>query len=72
MITLSLAEVYCADRDKAEYYSTIISDNSHYPKKQWHVFQHVFDKGHHQSEKSLASFLNQKSKGLMTCSQLLP
>ena len=60
------------NRDEAEYYSTIISDNSHDPKKLWHALRHVLDKGHkmtlppHQSEKSLAikfaSFFNQKIK----------
>ena len=33
------------NRDKAEYYSTIINDNSHDPKKLWHALQHVLDKG---------------------------
>ena len=60
------------NRDKAEYYSTIISDNSHDPKKLWHTLCHVLDKGQemtlppHQSEKSLAnkfaSFFYQKIK----------
>ena len=60
------------NRDKAEYYSTIISDNSHDPKKLWHTLRHVLDKGQemtlppHQSEKSLAnkfaSFFHQKIK----------
>ena len=55
------------NRDKAEYYSTIISDNSHDPKKLWHTLRH---KGQemtlppHKSEKSLAnkfaSFFHQK------------
>ena len=60
------------NRDKAEYYSTIISGNSHDPKKLWHALRHVLDKGHemtlppHQSEQSLAnqflSFFTQKIK----------
>ena len=60
------------NRDKVEYYSTVISDNSHDPKKLWHALQHVLNKGHemtlppHQLEKSLAnkfaSFFNQKIK----------
>ena len=60
------------NRDKAEYYSTIISDNSHEPKKLWHTLCHILDKGQemtlppHQSEKSLAnkfaSFFHQKIK----------
>ena len=60
------------NRDKPEYYSTIISDNSHDPKNLWHALQHVLDEGQgmtlppHQSEKSLAnkfaSFFNQKIK----------
>ena len=60
------------NRDKAEYYSTIMSDNSHDPKKLWHTLRHVLDKGQemtlppHQSEKSLAnkfaSFFHQKCK----------
>ena len=46
------------NREKAEYYSTIISDNSHDPNKLWHTLRHVLDKGQemtlppHQSEKS--------------------
>ena len=49
------------NRDKAEYYNTMISDNSCDPKKLWHTLHHVFDKGQkmtlppHQSEKSLAN-----------------
>ena len=60
------------NRDKAEYYKTIISDNSHDPKKLWHTLRHVLDKGQemilppHQSEKSLAnkfaSFFHKKIK----------
>ena len=58
------------NKDKAEYYSTIISDNSHDPKKLWHKLHHVLDKGQemtlppHQSEKSnkFASFFHQKIK----------
>ena len=67
--------------DKAEYYSTIISDNSHDPKKLWHTLRHVLDKGQemtlppHQSAKSLANkfapLFHQKSKGFMICSQPL-
>ena len=62
------------NRDKAEYYCTIISDNSHDPKKLWHTLHHVHDKGQettippHQSEKSLAnkfaSFFIQKIKSI--------
>ena len=60
------------NRDKPEYYSTIISDNSHGPKNLWHTLHHVLHKGQemtlppHQSEKSLAnkfaSFFHQKIK----------
>ena len=60
------------NRDKAEYYSTVIRNNSHDPKKLWQALRHVLDKAQemilppHQSEKSLAnqlaSFFNQKFK----------
>ena len=60
------------NRDKAEYYSTIISVNSHDPKKLWHTLRHVPDEGQemtlppHKSEKSLAnkfaSFFHPKIK----------
>ena len=49
------------NRDKAEYYSTIISDNSYDPKKLRYTLCHVLDKDQettfppHQSEKSLAN-----------------
>ena len=60
------------NRDKAEYYSTVINDNSHDPKKLWQMLQQVLNKGSemtlppHQSDKSLAnqfaSFFTQKIK----------
>ena len=60
------------NRDKAEYYNNIISDNSRDPKKLWQALQHVLNKGRkmilppHQSDKSLvnqfASFFTQKIK----------
>ena len=60
------------NRDKAEYYSTIISDNSRDPKKLWHTLRQVLNSGQestlppHQSEKSLAnkfaSFFHKKIK----------
>ena len=49
------------NRDKAEYNSTIINDNSDDPMKLWHVLRHVLNKGHemtlppHQSEKAVFS-----------------
>ena len=60
------------NRDKAEYYSTVINDNSRDPKKLWQALRQVLNKGckrnlpHHQSDKSLAnqfaSFFTQKNK----------
>ena len=58
--------------DKAEYYSTIISDNSRDRKKLWNTLRQVLNSGQestlppHQSEKSLAnkfaSFFHKKIK----------
>ena len=66
------------NRDKVEYYCSVINHNSHNPKKVWQVL----DKGSemilspHQSDKSLAnqfaSFFTQKSKGSTIYLQHLP
>ena len=49
------------NKDKGEYYSTVINDNSHDPKKLWQALQRVLNKGcemtlpPHQSDKCLAN-----------------
>ena len=60
------------NRDKAEYYSTVINEDSCDPKKIWQALQQVLNKGHemtlppNQSDKALdnqfASFSTQKIK----------
>ena len=70
------------NRDKAEYYSTVINDNSRDPNKLWQALPQVLNKGRkmtlapHQSDKSLAnqfaSFSLKKSREFEKRSWHLP